>query len=871
MKNLTVFDTVPAKNKTSGKNKNIAAEKNKNQSDTTLKSKKDSVTVDTLHISKDSLDAPVKYEAQDSGVLIIPTKQFLLYGKANAKYKDVNLDAGVIKYDQETQTIQAYGGTDTAKNDPLNKAKLNQGDQKSMSDTIHFNLKSLKGLTRNTYYQEQEYYVHAEVLKKISATEYYGYRNRFTTCNLDTPHYAFRTRKMKMVAGKVAVSGPSSAEFEGVPIPIGIPFGIFPLSQGRHSGIIVPTFTVSEQYGLGLEGMGYYKVVNDYWDVLTRANLYSYGGWSLNVNPKYQKRYRYSGSFNITIQNTKAINEVSYSPSPTQAPPQEFNVTKSYMINWSHTQDTRSRPGTTFGANVNFGSTKYNSTILNNPYANYQNQLSSSINYSKDFRGKANISLTANHNQNANTHLVNVSLPNLTANVVTFFPFQKKEQVGEVKWYEKLGIGYSGNISNQFAFYDTAFSLRKMLDTAQWGASHSIPITLSLPALGPVTIAPSVSFGQRWYGQQIIRSWDTAKGKVDTTINKGFYLGNQMSFGVSANTRIFGTYQFKHASGIQAIRHEIRPSIGFSYTPDLASKYYYNTRVDSAGHVMRFSKFDGVIPGAFQEGNFGGISFGLDNLLEMKVKSKTDTSASGIKKVKLLDGFGVNSSYNLLADSFALAPFNFYARSTLFGKVNITAGFILDPYQDSAGYRKNRFAWQGGGFNLGRITSGNLAISTQFKSKARDGKEKKDSTLPIDPFMTPDEQQRQLQFARSNPAEFTDFDIPWTLSLSYSLNFVNQLKADYSGYYTQITSSINFNGDFSLTPKWKVGGTGYINVNAGGLQQLSMFITRDLHCWQLAINVTPMGLFRSFSITINPKSGILRDLRINRSRTFSNY
>jgi len=349
-----------------------------------------------------------------------------------------------------------------------------------------------------------------------------------------------------------------------------------------------------------------------------------------------------------------------------------------------------------------------------------------------------------------------------------------------------------------------------------------------------------------------------------------------MTFGISASTRIFGTYLFKHSKGIQAIRHEIRPTIGFNYKPDMASKYYYNTQVDTFGTHIRYSQFDGVIPGAFSEGAFGGISFGVDNLLEMKVKDKKDTSATATRKVKLLDGFGFNSSYNLLApgDSFALSTFNLYARSTLFEKINITASAILDPYQvDSFGFRKNKFTWNSPHPTLGRITGGNIAISTQFKSKSKDGKDDK-SRIPVDPFMTPDEQQRQLEFARANPAEFTDFNIPWTLSLSYSLSFSKQLQVDAKGrygYQNQVYSNVNFNGDFSLTEKWKVGGTGYFDFNAGKLQQLSMFITREMHCWQLAINVTPIGLYRSFSITLNPKSGILRDLRINRSRTFSSY
>ncbi len=820
-------------------------------------------TIDTLKISKDSLDAPVSYQAADSGVLNIPQREFILYGKSKLQYTDLNLDAATIKYNQQTQMLHAFGGTDTG-NNVLNKPQLVQGEMKSISDTIDVNLKNMHARTKNTFYNEGELYVNAQVLKKVSATEYYGLKGRFTTCNLDNPHFAIRTRKLKMISNKLAVSGPAAPEFEGVPLPIGIPFGIFPLARGRHSGLMAPQFTSSEDFGLGLEGLGYYKVINDYWDVITRANIYSYGGWSLNVSPKYQRRYRYQGGFNITFQSFKSLNRGSTSKS-------EYNTGKTYSISWNHSQDNRARPGTNFGANVNFASTRYNSQILNNPFVNFQNQLSSSINYSKSFNGKANININANHNQNNNTRLVNLNLPTIGANVVTFYPFQKTEKIGSDKWYEKIGIGYSGNFSNQASFYDTAFNFKRFLDTIQWGATHSIPISLSLPSLGAVTIAPSVSYEEKWYGQKIIRSWNKTNEKVDTAVSKGLYTARQMSFGISANTRIFGTYLFKRKSGIQAIRHEVRPSFSLNYKPDLAGNTYYTTQIDTSGRTMRFSQFDGVLPGTYSEGKFGGFSFGIDNLLEMKVKSKTDTSENGIKKIKLIDGFGFTSSYNLMADSFALSPFNFYARSTLFGKVNITAGFVLDPYDvDSAGFRKKTLLWNALRFKPGRITSGNIAISTSFASKAKDGKEKKDKSLPYDPYMTTEEQQRQLQYARSSPAEFTDFDIPWSANLSYSLNFTNQLGSDYK-YKITTFSSLNFNGDFSISPKWKIGSSGFMDFSSGKIQQISMYLTREMHCWQMAINVSPVGLYRSFNITINPKSGILRDLRINRSRTFSNY
>ena len=829
----------------------------------TLGNKKDSTkSVQILRVSKDSIDAPVDYNATDSGVMIMSTKEFFLYGDAKTEYGTAKLEAANIVYDQQTQNIRAYGAKDTT-GSPLSNPKFLEGDIVSVNDSIYFNMKSGKGFTKNTNFQQGEIFVNANTMKKVSKDVAFAYKARFTTCNLDDPHFAFRTNKMKIITNKIGVSGPTFPEFEGVPFPIGIPFGIFPLAQGRHSGLMAPAFSTSEDFGLGFEGLGYYKVLSDNFDATLRTNIYSYGGWNLNLNSKYIMRYKYMGNFNLSLQNTKILNRNA-------SINQEYTGGRTFMINWTHSMDQRARPGTSFSANVNFGSTKYNRLLLNNPFQNYQNQISSSVSYTKSWDNKYNLSVNLNHNQNNNLGLVNMSLPNINFNAITIYPFQSKDQIGAGKWYEKLGIGYNGSFQNQLSFYDSAVNFNRLLDTMQWGAQHSIPISLSLPSLGPITITPGISFEEKWFGQQSFKTWNNKTKQVDTSISRGFYRAPNMSFSLGTASRIFGTYKFKKNSSVQAIRHEVRPSISMSYTPDLAAAYHYTTQIDSTGRNYRFSKYDGGIGGGYSEGNFGGMGFGVDNLLEMKLKDKKDTTEGAFKKVKLIEGFGFNSSYNFLADSFALGNFNIYMRTTLFENLNITSNLTMDPYQtDQQGFRVNKLDIDPTKLKFGNITSGGLSFSTSFKSKSADGKESKQKDIPIDPFMTPDEQQRQLQYAKSNPAEFTDFNIPWTLTLSYSFQFSRYMKPDYSGFQINTYSSLNFNGDFSITPKWKLGGTGYIDVAKRSIQQLSMFITREMHCWQLAINVTPIGLYKSFSITVNPKSGILRDLKINRSRTFS--
>lgn len=817
------------------------------------------ITVDTLNFSKDSIDTPIEYSAEDSGVLIIKSKQFMLYGKAKAKHDDIALDANTIIYDQATQVITAYGGTDTSLG-ALNKPKLTQGGTESISDTIAFNMKTQRGLTKNTFLKEGEMFVAAERFKKITKDAGFGYRTTFTTCNLDTPHFDFRAKKIKIINNKIAVSGPAYPEFEGVPMPVAVPFGIFPLNRGRHSGLLPPQFASSQDFGIGLEGLGFYKVLSDNYDLTVRSNIYSYGGWSVNITPDYYKRYKYRGNLNLAIQKTKILNSNANAK-------EEFTTSNSFFVTWTHSRDAKARPGTSFSASVRAGSTKYNQYVTNNSYTNFQNQLSSSITWSKNWnQGKYNLSVAANHDQNNNLGLVNLRIPTVNFNATTIYPLQPKELVGTPKWYQKLGVSYTGTLLNQMSFYDSAFNIRKLLDTAQWGAEHRIPINLTLPPLGPFTVSPSISYSERWYGQMLNKTWDSKTDSLLTTTQRGFYTAREVSFGISANTRIFGTFNFKKSKGIKAIRHEIKPFVSMNYKPDLVSQYYKTVQIDSMGNTSTYSVFSGGVLGSYGQGKFGGVSFGIDNLIEMKVKDKKDTSASATKKIRLIDGLGVSGGYNMIADSLNWSPFSFSLRSTLFEKINITGSASMDPYDvDSFGRRIDKLLWKEG--KPGRLTSGSLAISTSLRSKADDDKKDKDR-IPVDETLTPDEQLQQLEYVRNNPSEFVDFNIPWNVSLSFSLSFYRTLSPNLKDYITTISSNLSVNGDFSLTPKWKVGGNTYFDFKTAKIQQLTMFITREMHCWQLAINVTPVGLYRSFNITVNPKSGILRDLRINRSRFF---
>ena len=837
--------------------------------DTTRKPKVDTFA---LKLSKDSLDGPVNYEAEDSAVVNIAGKRILLYGKTRTVYKDVTLEAPTVEVDQQNNLVSAYSSRDSL-GDVAERANMVQGETTFQSDTIKFNFKTQKGLTTNTFTQQSEMFVQGEAIKNVTPTTFFVRHGRFTTCNLDHPHFAFVSNKIKVINNKVAISGPTHPEFEDVPVPIYLPFGYFPLSRGRHSGFLPAQFITSEDFGLGLTGLGYYKVINDNIDATLRGDIYSYGGWNANLTTSYRKRYRFEGGFNLAVQHTK----LNFKGDP------DFTASNNFQITWNHSVNPKARPGTTFSANVNAGSTQFNKFLVNQPTVNFQNKLYSSIAYSKTWAGKPyNLTLSANHNQDMYSRDIFLMLPDAGFTVNTLYPFQQKDGAGTSKWYEKLGIGYNGVARNQLTFNDSVKkTVRELLDTLQWGAQHRIPITLSLPSLGPLQIAPSVSYEETWLTRRTYRAWNQAanggKGKLDTVATeRGLFIDRHMSFSFSLSTALFGTAQFKR-SRLAAIRHVVRPNVSLNYVPNMSKKFFNVVQMDSFGRRQAISQFDDNMFNGYSYGTFGGISFGIDNNLEGKWRSKKDTSEGSIKKIRLIDGFGFTSGYNFLADSLKLLPFSLSLRSTLFDKINLTASAILDPYQtDAKGQDVDRFAWASGGFSPGRIRSGSISLSTNFQSKPRDEEKAKETDEEqeqfnqiTDPTLLND-QERLMDYMRRNPSEFVDFNIPWTLNLGFSLSFGERRLADYT-FVTDYSASLNFGGDFSLTPKWKLGANGFFDLDTKQIQNFNLSINREMHCWQMAINVTPIGQWRYFSFTVSPKASILQDLKVNRTRQFMDF
>ncbi|MGH2643607.1 MAG: putative LPS assembly protein LptD, partial [Chitinophagaceae bacterium] len=714
-----INDTIPPSLKNipikKGDSTGIAKDTSAQKQDTVISK---TVKIDTVVVkySKDTLSSSVKYHADDSVVLDVPEKTFHLYGKVNIDYEDINLKGAEVDYDQSTNLLKAKYRLDTAGNHIGAPIFTQQGQQPFQSDSMLYDFKSKRGKIYSTVTQQGEGFLYSQQVKKEADGSFNSFKARFTTCDYDPPHFDFRANKVKIIPNKLLISGPANLEVEGVPTPLFVPFAIFPLTHGQRTGLLPPTYEVSQQKGIGLVNGGYYFGLGQYADLTLRGEVYSYGSWGLTINPRYFKRYKYSGSFMLSINSTRFGDP--------ETP--DFTKSKDFRIMWSHSMDSKAHPGVTFSASVNAGTSTYNYYNITDPAARLNNILSSSIAFSKTWANSPfNLTLSANHSQNTSTRQVSISLPNMAFNMNTIYPFQPKNFVGNPKWYEKIGIGYSLNFQNAVNFADSTFLKPGFFKNFQTGIQHQVPISLTLPTFKFLTVSPSVSYTERWYTKELELTFNPKLNKLDTTYKSGLYAARQVTTGVSLSTAVYGMFQFnKHNKDarIQAIRHVMRPSISLSYQPDLNSQYYYWRRVDTSNNVplQQFSYFNGIGYGPFSAGKFGGISFSLDNNLEMKMKSKKDTTNGGIKKVKLLDGFGITGSYNLVADSFKLSPFSIYARTTLFNKINISANGIIDPYVYNAyGQRINKYVWQAGQRTIGTLRNGSISIGTSFKSPER--------------------------------------------------------------------------------------------------------------------------------------------------------
>lgn len=811
------------------------------------KVKVDSVTV---KLAPGAVKEKVIYTAKDSIRFDVVNQLMYLFGTANVKYKDIELSADYIQVDMKTNLVAAWGMPDSVGN-IKNRPNFKQGATAFDADTMRYNFNSKRGKISNVVTVEGEGFIHGRIVKKDSSDNVFIRHGLYTTCSLDHPHFAIKTGKLKIVKDKQIVTGPAYLSIENVPTPLAVPFGFFPNKKGRSSGIVVPTYGESPVFGFFIRDGGYYLGLSDKFDLTLLADVYSRGSFGVKAVSQYAKRYKYSGS--IDLRFSQFVNGDRFFKG---IDGYNFSVNNDYFFRWSHTQNQKARPGVSFSANVNAGTSNYNSFNSQNPTLILTNTFVSSVAYSLQ-KSWYSLTLNVGHNQNTQTRDVNITLPEGQFNVNRFFPLKRKKQVGNKRWYENIGVSGNVNFRNQIDTKDSLLFREPTLKGMRNGIQATASASTQFNLLKYFTFSPSINFTNRTYFSTINKYYDNAAQQL-VTDTLFFWqdlrnIKNRSEFSVNGSftTRLYGMFNFRRGP-VAAIRHVITPSVNLSYRPDFSTQItgYYGPD----GTLTSWSPYQIGIYGAPSVGRQGNVGMSLGNNIEMKVPDKNDTTGTGLRKVTLIEQLNISTSYNIAADSLRWAPININGRTTLFKVVGINFAANFDPYAAVNNKRINTTEWKANK-RLLRLTGANLAINFSLRPKAKTAKK----------TLTPEEEKIMKQ-ATANPDLFVDFDLPYNLTVNYNMNY--NPAALGTALNPKVTQTFNFNGDVRISPKTKVGFTSGFDFINKELSFTSLDIYRDLHCWELSANWIPFGIRKSYTINVRVKASVLQDLKLQRRRAW---
>jgi lipopolysaccharide export system protein LptA len=783
----------------------------------------DSITTNSI-VSKDALESKVTYRAKDSTRFDLVNQKLYLFGNAEVHYDQIVLKAAIIEVNLDSNLVFARGAPDSS-GKIVGTPVFKDGDQEFSSTQMTYNFKTKKGKINEVITQEGEGYLHGKDVKKTEGDVIYIRDGKYTTCNLPHPHFSIASRKLKVIPGKKIITGPAVLVIEDVPTPLGIPFGMFPNSNDRSSGILVPAPGESNSQGFFLQNGGYYFGFSDKVDLTIRGDIYSKGSYAFNALSTYRSRYRFNGNVNISRSITR-LGVIKEDPS--------YSESKNFFLNWVHNQDPKARPNSRFSANVNAGTQANFRNNLNTTTSDYlSNTFNSNISYSKTFAGTPlSMSLAARHSQNSNTGIVNLTAPDATFNM------QRVYLPGKLK---KIGISSTLTAKNEINVHDSLISANNMRELAKdfnYGARNTIPISTSLKFLKYFSFNPSLSSTQLLYYESIQKIWNPEDSSVITRKSPGLQAAANYSHSYNVSTILYGIFQFK-GEKIQAIRHKMTPSIGYAVTPKNNSGLRSYTD-GSTGEKVDYSIFEDGVYSGLNTREARNVTMSLQNNLEMKVKNNKDSSEA-TKKIKLLENLSLSTSYNTVADSLNWAPVSIQGRTYIGKNTSLNFGGTVDLYTlDSAGRTINTFHWDKER-KLGRLTNGYITLGLNLRSP-QGGDKQTESQGPPGSVYQP----------------YIDFDVPWTLNMNYKLDYSKPQFKD------EIRQTINFSGDLSLTPKWKIGFTSGYDVDAKDLTYTTVNFYRDLHCWEMSFNWIPIGFRQSYTFTIKVKASVLQDLKLEK-------
>ena len=834
-------------------------------------------------LDKSSLTRPAFSGAKDSIRQDFSNGQRKMYywGDVEVSYENIKLKADYMEYDMSTGTVYARGTYDSLAQEWKGQPEMTQGSQTFNMEEVRYNFNTRKARITNMITKEDDGILHGKNIKMMPDKSINITKGKYTVCDLEHPHYYLKLSSAKVVTkpSQKTVFGPAHLVVEDVDLPIGIPFGFIPKRPDRATGLLMPSFGEENARGFYLRDAGMYFVLGDYFDMSLTGDYYTLGSWAANLNSRYMVKYKFTGNL-----------AVNYSVDQTgEKGSTDFFQSKNFGVRWSHSQDSKAHPGTSFSASVNFSSpsnSRYNSHSVSEAL---QNQISSSISYSKNWNGKFNLSVNALHSQNSSDSSYTFTLPNITFSVSTFYPFKIKNRVGKERFYEKFALGYNTSIQNKINFKASEFGAPGFFDKFQNGVPHNFSIKLpDFTLFKYLNVAPNVSYGMNWFFRKSEAYFDPETNSVKTEMGKQFGTfgaTHNYSGSLSMSTRIYGMYNFGKYHKIQALRHVVSPSVSMSFSPE-KGKAFNGWRtfnyVDTLGvqKSYDYNIYQGQINSAPGKGKSATMSISLGNNLEAKVRDMKDTTGTGSKKVKILDQFNFSTGYNFLADSLKMNNVGLSMSTSIFGKLGINGNMNFDPYAiDERGQRVNKYNLLETGVPL-RLTNVSTSVSYSLSGKGtvkgNDGSKSSGgdgggSGNPADYYRRIYYHPLTGEYIPGGWLYYTNPNVPWSLNFNYSFS----MSRSYSYANNQLSKKDNYTqtlgvqGNIQLTPKMSVQAQSGWDFTAMKMTTTQFSFRYDLHCFNISVSWVPSGMYQSYSFLISANAAALADLlRFKKSTSY---
>lgn len=861
----------------------------------------DSIRLDSIARKKSGgVDAPVTYSASDSLVYDAKNKVAHLYGSAQVKYENMDLASDRISMDIDKSNVKAMGTADsTAEGGVKGKPVFKMGSDEYDTDTIKFNFKSKKALINNVYTEQQDGFLSGMRSKRDSSGVIYLQHGRYTTCDDPHPDFYISLSRAKVRPGKDVVFGPAYLVVCDVPMPFAIPYGFFPFTKSYSSGFIMPTYGDESDRGFYLRDGGYYFAINDKWDLKLLGEIYTKGSWGLSAASNYRKRYKYSGSFYFSYQDTKTGDKGM----------PDFTEQESFKLQWSHRQDSKANPYSSLSASVNFASTSYERNNLNslyNPQSMTQSTRTSSVNWSTNF-SSIGMSLTATTNlsQNMRYSSLAVTLPDLNINIARFYPFRRKKMVGDERWYEKIALSYTGHVSNSISTKEDLLFKSNLIKDWRNGWEHRIPVSANFTLFKYINISPNFNFTDRMYTNKVTKSWDEQKQVEVADTTYGFHNVYNWNMSISASTKLYGFWvpnRKLFGDKIQAIRHVLSPTVSFSYAPDFgASRYgYWDTyqKTDANGNVslVSYSPYQNSLFGVPGKGKQGSISFTLGNNLEMKVKS--DKDSTGFKKISLIDAFDINMSYNTAAKVRPWSDLGIDLRLKWWKNYTYSMHAVFATYAYELDEQGNPYVgthteWGKGRFGRFQGMSQNFSFTLtpeklkklfgggddSDNSRNRDDDEGVDTNIEtnIDDDMEAGKHgaKKKGGKAKTDDDGYMAFNMPWSLSVGYGITMREDTRREKFNestmrYPYKFTQTLNFSGNVRISDGWNISFSSGYDFENKAMSMTTASLQRDLHCFNMSCSVV-LAPYTSYNFTFRCNASTLTDaLKYDKRSGYSN-